>query len=145
MILRTGTYTFEDTGEVKNRALIFGRLIKDAELKNVGSRGTSLLQLRVSPGRGEDIINVKMWGYDAVDYADTKKGASILVDAYEDARDYNGKTYTDWVALNTIAVSEQKATRTGRGSRAKVEPANPVDEGFTDIASNDLPWETGEF
>ena len=144
MILPTGTYTFEDTGEVKNRALIFGRLIKDAELKNVGSRGTSLLQLRVSPGRGEDIINVKMWGYDAVDFANTKKGATILVDAYEDTRDYNGKTYTDWVSLNTLAVSEQKSSKTGRSPRAKVEPENPVDS-FTDIASDDLPWETGEF
>ena len=148
MILRTGTYTFEDTGEVKNRALIFGRTIKDAELKSVGSRGTSLLNLRVVSERGGDIMAVKMWGYDAIDYADIKKGATVLIDAYEDTRDWQGKTYTDWVVINVIAVSERTAKSTGKGTRASVKPENPantVDDGFTDLVSNDLPWETGEF
>lgn len=146
MILRTGTYTDEQTGEVKNRALIFGRTIKDAEFKTVGQRGTSMLTFSVNTGRGEPLVGIKMWGYDAVDYADIKKGMTVLIDAYENSREYNGKTYTDWVSLNVIALNK-KESRSERGRRAsKVVPQEPATEdGFTDIASNDLPWETGEF
>lgn len=143
MILQIGTYTDEATGEVKPRALIFGRTIKDAEFKTVGQRGTSMLKMSVSPGRGEPLLSIKMWGYDAVDYADTKKGQTILVDAYEDAREYNGKTYVDYIPLNVIALSKPE-TRSARGRRAsRVEPEEPqTDDGFTDITNQDaLPWE----
>jgi hypothetical protein len=145
MILPIGTYKDEQTGEVKNRVLIFGRTIKDAEFKTVGQRGTSMLKMSMSPGRGENLVNVKMWGYDAVDYADTKKGTTFLLDAFEDAREYNGKTYIDYIPLNVLAMGERE-TRSARGRRAaKVEPQEPAtDDGFTDIVNkDDLPWEQG--
>ena len=49
-----------------DRYFVLGRLIKDAELKNVGSKGTPLLTLKVSPGRDEDIVTVKLWSADAL-------------------------------------------------------------------------------
>lgn len=142
MILQIGTYTDEATGEVKPRALIFGRTIKDAEFKTVGQRGTSMLKMSVSPGRGEPLLSIKMWGYDAVDFAETKKGTTVLLDAYEDAREYNGKTYVDYIPLNVLAMNERE-TRSARGRRAaRVEPENPAGDGFTDIVNkDDLPWE----
>lgn len=139
MILSIGTYTIEDSGEIKNRVLIIGRLIKDGKLQTVGSKGTSMLTFGVSPGRGEKLVNIKMWGYDAIDYADIKKGTTIIADTYEDSREYGGKTYVDYIPLNIIAASEKPKQRQTRNSR--VEPENPVD-GFTDLNLNadDLPF-----
>lgn len=139
MIIPLGTYTIEDSGEVKNRVLVLGRLIKDGKFQTVGSKATPMLTFGVSPGRGEKLINVKMWSYDAVDYAEIKKGTTIIIDAYEDVREYGGNTYVDYIPLNIVAASEkpkQKQTR-----KSKVEPENPID-GFTDLALNpeDLPF-----
>lgn len=141
MKLHIGTYTDTVSGEIKDRYLIFGRVVKDAEFKTVGAKGISMLSFPLSPGREEDLVKIKMWGYDAMDYNGLRKGTVMLIDAYEDSREYMGKTYRDYIPLNVIDMSEkpkhtEKRTRTPK----EVEPEDP-DAGFTDIVNReDLPF-----
>ena len=137
MILDIGFYIEKDTGNAYPRKLILGRAIRNAEIKTVGARGTSLLSIGVSPGKDEDILNVKMWGYDAEEYADLKKGTVLLLDAKEESREYNGKTYTDYVPLNVLCIGAVKPERKRRSQT--IEPGNPLD-GFTDVNHEDLPF-----
>ena len=147
MIINIGNYVDPNTSEVKERKLIFGRLIKDGEMKTVGAKGRQMLTLTCSPGRDEPLVSIKLWGYDAADNDGIKKGTMILADAVKEEREYMGKTYTDYVPINFSALGDekpaQKRARMPRNTN-EVVPENP-NAGFTDIASSDLPWETGEF
>lgn len=138
MILRIGDYMDEVSGEIKPRCLVFGRAIKDGNFKTVGAKGISMLTFGMSPGRGENLVNIKMWGFDAVDYADIKKGTTILADTYEDKREYGGKTYTDYVVLNVIAIADKPMK--ARNSKRNVEPEDPTAV-FQDITNvEELPF-----
>lgn len=142
MIVDTGLWVDKQTGETYPRKLIMGKVVRDAELRQVGQNNTSLLKLGVSLGYKEDIVNVKMWGYDAEDNAYIKKNMTVIIDAREETREYNGKTYTDYVAINTMCdgvVSGANAEPKKRSSK-KVEPQDP-NAGFTDITNpEDLPF-----
>ena len=144
MKLKIGTWIDKtaDSGEMHDRYLIFGRAIKDAEFKPVGAKGTSLLTIVLSPGKEEDLVRVKLWGYDAMAYNGLKKGTMLLLDAYEDKRDWEGKTYTDYIPLNVMDVSEKPGRGSGTGKRTQkeVEPQDPM-AGFVDFTNHDdLPF-----
>ena len=139
MKLKIGTWMDDRTGEVKDRYLIFGKVMKDAEMRTVGAKGSQKLSLAISPGMGEDLETVTMWGYDAAAYNGTKKFTTMLIEAYENRREYMGKTYTDYIPLNVIDVSERRGKEPPRKRASKeVEPEDPY-AGFTDI-SGDLPF-----
>ena len=144
MILPLGLHKDPDTGEAHERYLIYGRTVKDAQMKKVGSKGTSLLAFGVSPGRDEELVNVKLWGYDADENDGLKKGSTILADCLLEQREYNGRTYKDYTArmfavLGADAPVTVKSTGTKSSKSETVEPENPYD-GFTDINSDDLPF-----
>ena len=142
MILPLGLYKDPDTGETRERYLIYGRTVKDAQMKKVGSRGTSLLAFGVSPGRDEELVNVKLWGYDADENDGLKKGSTILADCLLEEREYNGRTYRDYTARVFAVLGADTPVKTTNAKRSKsetVEPENPYD-GFTDINSDDLPF-----
>jgi hypothetical protein len=129
-------------GVVHDRYLVMGRVIKDAEMRTVGAKGTSMLSFSLSPGREEDLVRIKMWGYDALDYNGLRKGTMMLLDCYEDSREYQGKTYTDYIPLNVMDVSEKPGRGAGTGKRAQkeVEPQDPM-AGFVDFTNHDdLPF-----
>lgn len=127
-----------------DRYFVLGRLIKDAELKNVGSKGTPLLTLKVSPGRDEDIVTVKLWSADALAYDGLKKGATIMADCRENAREYNGKLYKDYTANLIMCADEVYApTKKRAGSKGKTVDPEPYDGGFTDFDQGDLPFDIG--
>lgn len=139
MKLHIGQYIDKDTGEQYDRYLIMGRSIKDAEMKTVGARGTSMLSFPLSPGRNEELLNIKMWGYDALDYNGLRKGTTLILDAYEQSREYNGKVYRDYVPLNVIDMAE-KPRQTRPRTPKTVVPEDPL-AGFTDIQNpEDLPF-----
>lgn len=130
--------------EFGDRYFVLGRLIKDAELKNVGSKGTPLLTLKVSPGRDEDIVTVKLWSADALAYDGLKKGATIMADCRENAREYNGKLYKDYTANFIMCADEVYApTKKRAGSKGKTVDPEPYDGGFTDFDQGDLPFDIG--
>lgn len=137
MKIKIGTYTDERTGEVKDRYLIFGKVMK-SKFGTVGAKGTSKLDISLSPGMGEDLCRIAMWGYDALAYNGIQKFSTMLVEAYEDAREWQGKTYVDYIPLNVIEVSERRGKSAQQKSR-EVEPQDPM-AGFTDINSDDLPF-----
>ena len=141
MKLNIGKYIDETTGEAYDRYLLMGRVVKDAEFKTVGAKGTSMLTFPISTGRGEDLLRIKMWGYDALDFNGTKKGTTMLIDAYEQSREYMGKTYVDYVPINAIDMTEKKSRGQARTRTPKeVVPENPMDM-FTDIQNpEDLPF-----
>lgn len=139
MILKTGTWKDDNTGEIRDRYLIIGRVMK-TEMKTVGQRNTSMLSVALSPGRGEDLITVKLWGYDAQDYNGLQKFSTIMIDAYEESREYNERTYTDYIPLNIIACDPPRAAAPARRKRSDpVQPQDPM-AGFTDINTDDLPF-----
>ena len=128
-----------EDAERGDRYFVFGRLIKDAEMKTVGAKGTPLLQLKVSPGFEEDIVTVKLWSADALAYNGLKKGATILADCRENKREFQGKMYTDYTANFFMCADEAQACATrSKGSREKVvEP----EELFEDIVNPEgLPF-----
>jgi hypothetical protein len=137
MKIKIGTWTDERTGEVKDRYLLFGKVMK-SKFGTVGAKGTSKLDIFLSPGMGEQLERIAMWGYDALAYNGIQKFATMLVEAYEDAREWQGKTYVDYIALNVIDVSEKRGKAAPKKAN-EVEPQDPM-EGFTDINSDDLPF-----
>lgn len=136
MIQKIGTYTDPNTGETKDLYNIFGRAIKDAELKQVGSKGTSMLTISVSVGREMPLVTIKMWSYDADEWSDVAKGATILAEATENVRTYNGKEYKDYTPLFFMAQTHKASAR--KKPTKNLEPED-VFEGFTDI-QGDLPF-----
>jgi len=142
MILDIGLWVDKQTGETYPRKLILGRVVRDGELKQVGSKGTSLFTFGVSPGREEDILNIKLWSYDADANADISKGEVLLIEAREESREYNGREYRDYVPLNLMRVGTCVPVQAAPKKRSskKVEPQDPND-GFTDIINpENLPF-----
>lgn len=123
--------------EKGDRYFLLGRLIKDAEMKNVGSKGTPLLTLKVSPGFEEDIVTLKLWSADALAYNGLKKGATVMADCREASREYNGKTYKDYTANFFMCADEALASKQ-KASRKQTVAPEPV--AFDDFDGNDLPW-----
>ena len=119
-----------------DRYLVMGRLIKDAEFKTVGAKSTPLLTLKVSVGFEEDLVTVKLWSADALQYNGLKKGATIFADTRESAREYQGKIYKDYTANFIMSADEVRAVKP-KGART-VEPESP--DTFVDIPSDDLPF-----
>lgn len=140
MKIKIGTWTDDRTGEVKDRYLIFGKVMK-TDFRTVGAKGVSKLNLSISPGIGEPLENVTLWGYDALAYNGIQKFTTMLIEAYEDVREYMGKTYTDYVPFNIIDVAEKPRVKGERKKREtrEVEPEDPY-AGFTDISGEDLPF-----
>ena len=137
MILKIGNYVDQQTGDIRDRYLVIGHTIKDAEVRTVGAKGTSMLSFGLSPGKDEPLINMKLWGYDAIAYDGLRRGTTIIADCYCESREYNGKTYTDYIPLNFLAVDQPKQTGTKRAKTVKPEDPN---EGFVDIPVGDLPF-----
>ena len=140
MIQNIGLYTDEVTGETQERFLIFGHLIKDGAMKAVGAKGTSMLSLSVSPGRGDELVNIKLWGYDAVAYDGLKRGSTVLADCILEQREYMGKTYKDYKAINfaVLGGNAQAGTHVKRAKKDPVEPEDPM-AGFEDYQGS-LPF-----
>ena len=123
--------------ELGDRYLVFGRLIKDAELKNVGAKGTPLLTLKVSTGRNDELVTMNLWSADALAYNGLKKGTTVLAECRESVREYNGKTYKNYTA-DFFMCADESATPVKKPKEKTVDP-EPVDS-FMDISSSDLPW-----
>lgn len=143
MVLPIGKWLDETAGEYKDRFLIYGNVVKDAEYKQVGSKQTPMLTLCVSPGREESLINIKLWSYNADKYRNVKKGRTIIADAIAETREYQGKTYTDYVPLVVMfdGGSFGEPTPQKRTPKSKVEPeSQATDDGFFNIPSGDLPF-----
>ena len=142
MKIKIGTWTNDKTGEVKDRYLLFGRVMK-SDFRTVGAKGVSKLRLSISPGAGEPLEFVTFWGYDALAYNGIPKFSTMLLEVYEDVHDYNGQTYTDYFPLNVIDVAEkprQAATAKPRAASAREVPPEDPYAGFTDINGDDLPF-----
>lgn len=141
MILPIGMHQDPETGELHERVLVFGRTIMDAQMKTVGAKGTAMLSLRVSPGRDEEIVGIKLWGYDAQDHDGLPKGTMVLADCLKECREYMGKTYTDYVPRNFAVLGhDTPAKKRSRKSTTDVPPEDPY-AGFTDIQNREeLPF-----
>ena len=145
MILPIGKWYDPTNDAYYDRFLIFGYTVKDAVYKTVGSKQTPMLTLTISTGREEELINIKMWSYNADKYRSLKKGRTIICDAYADTREYQGKTYTDYMPLvfttDGGSVGEPAPQKRTRKSNT-VEPQSQADEeGFFDIQNtDDLPF-----
>lgn len=137
MIQKIGQYVDQTTGETKDLYIIFGRAIKDAEYKLVGAKKTPMLTISVSVGREMPLATIKMWSYDADEWSDLTKGATILAEAVENVRQYNGKEYKDYTPQFFMAQSHEH-TQKKKTPTKKLE-AEDVFEGFTDI-QGDLPF-----
>ena len=101
-----------------------------------------MLTLCVSPGREEDLLNIKMWSWYADKYKGIKKGRTVLCDAIAESREYNGKTYTDYTPLvimfDVFSSAGGQATQTRARKDKTVEPESQ--EGFFDVPTDDLPF-----
>lgn len=142
MKIKIGTWTDDRTGEVKDRYLIFGKVMK-TDFRTVGAKGVSKLSLAISPGIGEPLENVTFWGYDALAYNGIQKFTTMLIEAYENVREYNGREYVDYNILNVIDVADKprpSATAKPRAASAREVPPEDPYAGFTDINSDDLPF-----
>lgn len=145
MILPIGKWLDETTGEYKDRFLVLGMVMKDADYRTVGAKQTPMLTLIVSPGRGEDLVNIKMWSYEADKHRGVKKFRTVFADVYAETREYQGKTYTNYTPLTIMfdgaAFGEPAPQKRTRKSNT-VEPQSQADEeGFFDIQNkDDLPF-----
>lgn len=111
--------------------LVSGRLIKNAEHKNVGAKNCDLTKFAVAYGNGQnEIINVTAWFELAAHTAHLKKGDRIIVTGELKASEYNGKTYWELEA-DCITVTPSGAVDT----RDEI-----ATDGFTDVSSDDIPF-----
>lgn len=87
-------------GKVGNGVIVAGRVIKDAEVREVGNNGLLKATIAVSTGsKPEDpVVNVVAWRDLAEVAKPIKKGDRVLAVGEIQTREYNGKTYSDLVA-----------------------------------------------
>lgn len=111
--------------------LVSGRLIKNAEHKNVGAKNCDLTKFAIAYGNGQnEIINVTAWFELAVHTAHLKKGDRIIATGELKSSEYNGKLYWELEA-DCITVTPSGAVA--------MQDEIPT-EGFTDINSDDIPF-----
>lgn len=111
--------------------LVSGRLIKNAEHKNVGAKNCDLTKFAVAYGNGQnEIINVTAWFELAAHTAHLKKGDRIIATGELKSSEYNGKLYWELEA-DCIIVTP---------SGAVVMQDEILTEGFTDINPADIPF-----
>lgn len=87
-------------GEGKSR-IVTGRVIKDAEYRIAGSKGTPLTTFAVSYDREATdggILNITCFNRLADAGKVIKKGDQVLVAGALDSNEYNGKTYWKLIA-----------------------------------------------
>lgn len=125
MKMSLGQYTEQYTGVIKDRYLIFGFVVKNAEFGSVGKKAMPRLTFAVSVGRNEDLCNMTMWGDLAVKYRDIRKGDNVIVDALEQQKEYNGKVYVSYLPMNIIVGRMEDSTEA-----APVPPPPMVEETF---------------
>lgn len=102
MKLYMGQFIEQKTGVVKERYLIFGRVIDDAKFDSVGKEASPRLRFAISPGRYEDLCNVCAWKSEAVKYRNIRKGDIVLVDALEQKGHSGEKTYLNYIPMNMM-------------------------------------------
>ena len=111
--------------------LVSGRLIKNAEHKNVGAKNCDLTKFAIAYGNGQnEIINVTAWFELAAHTAHLKKGDRIIATGELKSSEYNGKLYWELEA-DCITVSPN--------NRVVMQDEAPED-GFTDVQDDDLPF-----
>lgn len=89
-------------GKVGDIVIATGYAFKDAELKHIGDKGTSLCEFTVVVGKEADgkgkFANCKAWRELGEYAANIKKGDAVCVMGTLESREYNGKTYNNLVA-----------------------------------------------
>lgn len=116
-------------GEGKNR-IYSGRVIKDAEYRIAGSKGTPLTTFAVSFDRDATdggIINVTCFNKLAESGKGIKKGDAVLVAGSLDSSEYNGKTYWKLIA--------DYISCTGVPAAAPAQP-----EAWSELKTEDIPF-----
>ena len=102
-------------GKVGDIVIATGYAFKDAELKHIGDKGTSLCEFTVVVGKEADgkgkFANCKAWRELGEYAANIKKGDAVCVMGTLESREYNGKTYTNLVAdwLNIVGAGASAA------------------------------------
>jgi single-stranded DNA-binding protein len=90
----------------KGGAIIAGRATKDAEVKQIGEKHTTVVNFGVAVGK-DSFVNCKVFGTNLTGIASNiKKGDSLCAAGAIEEREYNGKIYKtlniEW--LNVIGI-----------------------------------------
>ena len=126
-------------GKVGDIVIATGYAFKDAELKHIGDKGTSLCEFTVVVGKEADgkgkFANCKAWRELGEYAANIKKSDAVCVMGTLESREYNGKTYTNLVAdwLNIVGASASPAP-------SKEYPAGVIFRDEEDDEMNPLPF-----
>lgn len=107
-----------------------GKLIRNAELKEVGEKKFKKTQFTLNVGKDQDLVTCVAWFEMADETADLKKGDRVMVVGTMNSREFNGKTFRDVdvqfvVRHNAVPVTQPKAD---------------IMDGFKDIQSEDIPF-----
>lgn len=122
--------------------MVCGRLPKDAELRTVGEKNSSLLSFGLAVGeRDEDgtkttvWANVQAWHERARKYAGLKKGDTVMVIGKLDVREYEGKTYKNLVA--DMIITEGALAAAVSAPAPAAAPDTDLGEDFEELFSDD--------
>ena len=93
--------------KIGDLVLVSGNAFKDAEIKHIGDKGTTLCEFALIVGKAADgkgkFANCKAWGSLGTYAAQMQKGDSVCVIGTMESREYNGKTYhslkADWLNI----------------------------------------------
>ena len=121
--------------------MVCGRLPRDAELRTVGEKKSSLLSFGLAVGeRGEGDnketvwANVQAWHERARKYTGLKKGDTVMVIGKLDVREYEGKTYKNLVA--DMIITEGALAEAAAAAPAPL-PSADLGEDFEELFSDD--------
>lgn len=103
-------------GKIGDLTIVAGTAFKDAELKHVGDKGTTLCEFSLIVGKNPDgkgkFANCKAWTQLGTYAAQIQKGDSVCVIGTMESREYNGKTYTslkaDWLNIAGVGAPTTK-------------------------------------
>ena len=122
--------------------MVCGNATRDAELKTVGEKNTTVCKTGLAIGKHKDtttiFVNVVAWRGLAHVLANVRKGDAVAVwGRMTEPREYNGKTYQDLQA-DWIGVASAESASAHTAPRA--EP--PAQAGFADLPgdSAELPF-----
>ena len=122
--------------------LVSGRATRDGELRMVGAdKNKPLCKIGVAAGKNQDTTTIfaDVVGWDALAYelATVRKGDAVFAVCRANSREYNGKTYTDYVAEYAHAIgASTQYDPAAAAATAHVSPApglTPIDDDNEDL------------
>lgn len=119
--------------------MVCGKLPKDAELRTVGEKNSSLLSFGLAVGERDEggtkttvWANVQAWHERARKYAGLKKGDTVMVIGKLDVREHEGKTYKNLVADMIITEGALAAAVSAPAPQPPLDLGDDFEELFSD-------------